>query len=206
MPFDSEGARTTGYCSNSSSGCNAWSSTANMVGSPSEFTNGSYTGSVDADSEMLTYLNGEYLDSITVNKDKIVNHDYNIGAVVYGNDDLAAQIEMEKVYKWNGNIALINMSDYINANSNQELCGTHKNYNGNYATCNLSSYLFNNNTWWLLNPIYNSSRLNFAPYEIGNVAQPQSKDMRFVRPAVYLTSNLSLSGSGTQSDPFVIVS
>ena len=209
MSFDSVGARTTGYCSQGSaptSGCNAWSSTANMVGSPSEFTNGTCTGSVDADSEILTYLNGEYLNSITENRDKIISHDYNIGGVRYGNDDLAAQIEDEKAYKWNGNIALINMSDYINANSNQELCGTHKNYNGNYATCNLSSYLFNNNTWWLLNPIYNNSRLNFALYEIGNVAQPQSKDMRFVRPAVYLTSNLSLSGSGTQSDPFVIVS
>ena len=209
MPFDSAGARTTGYCSKGSaptSGCNAWAANVNLVGSPSEFTNGTITGTVDADSEMLAYLNGEYLKSITINKDKIVSHDYNIGAVSYGNDDLATQIEGEKAYRWNGNVALINVSDYINANSNQELCGTHKNYNGNYATCNLSNYLFNNKTWWLLNPIYSNNRFNFALYEIGNIAQPQSKDVRFVRPAVYLTSNLSLSGSGTKSDPYVIVS
>lgn len=209
MPFDSAGARTTGYCSKGSaptSGCNAWAANVNLVGSPSEFTNGTITGTVDADSEMLAYLNGEYLKSITINKDKIVSHDYNIGGVSYGNDDLATQIEGEKAYRWNGNVALINVSDYINANSNQELCGTHKNYNGNYATCNLSNYLFNNKTWWLLNPIYSNNRFNFALYEIGNIAQPQSKDVRFVRPAVYLTSNLSLSGSGTKSDPYVIVS
>ncbi len=209
MPFDSAGARTTGYCSKGSaptSGCNAWAANVNLVGSPSEFTNGTITGTVDADSEMLAYLNGEYLKSITINKDKIVSHDYNIGGVSYGNDDLATQIEGEKAYRWNGNVALINVSDYINANSNQELCGTHKNYNGNYATCNLSNYLFDNKTWWLLNPIYSNNRFNFALYEIGNIAQPQSKDVRFVRPAVYLTSNLSLSGSGTKSDPYVIVS
>ena len=62
MAFDSRGARTTGYCSQtftSYDGCNAWASTANIVGSPSEFTNGRYSGSVDKDSETLTYLNGD---------------------------------------------------------------------------------------------------------------------------------------------------
>ena len=208
--FDSQGARTTGYCSQGSaptSGCNAWSSTANMVGSPSEFTNESYTGSVDADSEMLTYLNGEYLDSITEDRDKLVSHDYNIGAVVSDNDDLVAQIEGEKAYKWNGKVGLISHSDYINANSNQELCGTDK---INYEICRNNDWMYiSGSYWWTLSPRADYSYIvwnvtNGGTLHDGNLTDNYANFSNGVRPAVYLTSNLSLSGSGTESDPFII--
>ena len=109
MPFDEQGYRDSGsngaggtYCANSSDGCNAWAATANLVGSPAEFTNTTQTGTVLLDSSLNEYLNGEYLDSITVNKDKIVNHDFSIGAVKNNNTDLATQILGENSYKWNG--------------------------------------------------------------------------------------------------------
>ena len=209
MAFDSSGARPTGYCSQGDApswGCNAWSSTANMVGSPSEFTNGKYTGSVDADSEMLTYLNGEYLDSITVNKDKIVNHDYNIGAVVYNNNDLAAQIEGEKVYKWNGYVGLISESDYLRANSNQELCGTLSKNNSNLETCVTTDWMYISGTyWWSLSPNADYSRSVFFVSSDGTLnTYYGARYSSGVRPAVYLTSSLSFSGSGTQSDPYRI--
>ena len=211
MPFDSSGARTTGYCSQAgmpNRGCNAWSSTANMVGSPSEFTNGTVTGTVDADSEMLTYLNGEYLNSITVNKEKIVNHDYNIGTVVSDNEDLNAQIEGEKAYKWNGKVGLISHSDYINANSNQELCGTDKINSENYETCRNDDWMYISGTWWwTLSPHADPDR-SFYVWGVNSYGRIYVSIARAssagVRPAVYLTSSLSLSGSGTQSDPYRI--
>ncbi len=206
--FDSKGARTTGYCSQGNApsyGCNAWSSTANMVGSPSEFTNGKYTGTVGADSEMLTYLNGEYLDSITEDRDKLVSHDYNIGAVVSDNDDLNAQIEGEKAYKWNGKVGLISHSDYINANSNQELCGTAKINYENYGTCRNNDWMYISGTgWWTLSPYADLSELVWKVSYGGNLYYNYAGGSVGVRPAVYLTSNLSLSGSGTESDPFII--
>ena len=209
MPFDSIGARTTGYCSQGSAptyGCNVWSSTANMVGSPSEFTNGTFTGTVDADSEMLTYLNGEYLNSITANKDKIVNHDYNIGAVVSDNEDLNAQIEGEKAYKWNGKVGLISHSDYINANSNQELCGTDKINYENYETCRNDDWMYISGTyWWTLSPYAGASPYVWFVYNDGHLDSSAPYYSRGVRPAVYLTASLSLSGSGTESDPFTIM-
>ena len=207
MPFDSRGARTTGYCSQGSApswGCNAWSSTANMVGSPSEFTNGTYTGTVDADSEMLTYLNGEYLESITVNKDKIVNHDYNIGAVV-SNNDLSAQIEREKAYKWNGEVGLISESDYINANSDMNTCGTHSKNNNNYPTCRNTNWMYISGTYWYsLSPFVDYSTRVWNVNPDGLLSNGYADYSYGVRPAVYLTSSLSLSGSGTQSDPYRI--
>ena len=207
MSFDSRGARTTGYCSQGSVptyGCNAWAATANMVGSPAEFTNGSDTGTVDADSEMLTYLNGEYLESITVNKDKIVNHDYNIGAVVSYND-LAKEIEGEKAYKWNGEVGLISDSDYINANSDMNTCGTNSKNNGKNTTCRKTNWMYISGTiWWTLSPDADYSHRVWIVYDGGLLGFSTANYSCGVRPAVYLTSSLSLSGSGTQSDPYRI--
>ena len=208
MAFDSAGARTTGYCSQGyapTNGCNAWSSTANMVGSPAEFTNGKYTGTVDADSEMLTYLNGEYLNSITVNKDKIVNHDYGIGSVTYNNNDLQGQIASENNYKWNGSIGLISVSDYLKANSDMETCGTHSKNNSKYKTCRNTNWMYISETyWWTLSPNAGSSSSVWFVNGDGDLFDFIAHLSEGVRPAVYLTSSLSLSGSGTQSDPYRI--
>ena len=211
MPFDndnfrdkeSNGAGGT-YCANSSYGCNAWAATANMVGSPAEFTNGDYSGTVLLDSSLNTYLNGEYLNSITVNKDKIVNHDYNIGAVVYNNNDLATQIEGEKAYKWNGKVGLISESDYINANSDMNTCGTLSKYNSKYKTCRNTNWMYISGTWWSLSPDADYSYYVWRVYDVGYLDNYSARSSYGVRPAVYLTSSLSLSGSGTQSNPFTI--
>ena len=211
MPFDendyrdseSNGAGGT-YCANSSYGCNAWAATANMVGSPSEFTNGDYSGTVLLDSSLNTYLNGEYLNSITVNKDKIVNHDYNIGAVVYNNNDLATQIEGEKAYKWNGKVGLISESDYINANSDMNTCGTLSKYNSKYKTCRNTNWMYISGTWWSLSPDADYSYYVWRVYDVGYLDNNIAYNSHGVRPAVYLTSSLSLSGSGTQSNPFTL--
>ena len=208
--FDSKGARTTGYCSQGlapSWGCNAWSSTANMVGSPSKFTNGTYTGTVDADSEMLAYLNGEYLNSITANKDIIINHDYNIGAAVSDNNDLSAQIEGEKAYKWNGKVGLISASDYINANSNIETCGTFSKNDSNSSTCITTNWMYMSGTdWWTLSPDAGRSDFVWKVSRDGTLSGENALITLGFSPTLYLTSSLSLSGSGTQSDPFTIVS
>ena len=204
MPFDndnfrdkeSNGAGGT-YCANSSYGCNAWAATANMVGSPAEFTNGDYSGTVLLDSSLNTYLNGEYLNSITVNKDKIVNHDYNIGAVVSNNNDLATQIEGEKAYKWNGKVGLISESDYINANSDMNTCGTLSKYNSKYKTCRNTNWMYINGTWWWsLSPDADYLYYVWRVYTNGYLDNYSARSSYGVRPAVYLTSSLSLSGSG----------
>ena len=235
MPFDndnfrdkeSNGAGGT-YCANSSYGCNAWAATANMVGSPAEFTNGNYSGTVLLDSSLNTYLNGEYLNSITVNKDKIVNHDYGIGSVTYNNNDLQGQIASENNYKWNGSIGLISVSDYLKANSDMETCGTASTNNSAYTTCrntnwmytcgtastNNSAYTTCRNTnwmyisgtyWWTLSPYAYFSDYVWYVYSDGHLYNYNARHSSGVRPAVYLTSNLSLSGSGTQSDPYRII-
>ena len=163
-----------------------------------------YSGSVDADSEMLTYLNGEYLKSITVNKDKIINHDYNIGAVVNNNEDLNAQIEGEKAYKWNGNVGLISVSDYINANSNMATCRTYAS-NSSDSTCPNTNWMYKaESSWWTLSPSEYLSFNVFYIYNNGYLSFSYARNSNSVRPSLFLNSNLSLGGTGTQSNPFTI--
>ena len=212
MAFDSRGARTTGYCSNMSSyGCNAWSSTANMVGSPSEFTNGKYTGSVDADSEMLTYLNGDYYNSINgTSQGMIVSTDWNIGGVVgddNANGELSLMLEEEKSYKWNGKVALASASDYLDANSNQIMCNSGMLQSTNLETCVTTNWMYIPGTWWwLVSPTATSDVADneFLVHTDGYLGNNDARYSRGVRPAVFLSSSLSFSGSGSQSDPYRI--
>ena len=208
--FDSGGARTTGYCSQGEApywGCNAWSSTIHMVGSPSEFVNGQFRGTINKDSEMLTYLNGVYYNDLNSEaQGLIVNHDYGIVVVEENNTDLAAQIAGENRYKWNGKVGLISHSDYLNANSNQELCGTDKTNYENYTICRGYDWMYISGTyWWTLSPAALYTYSIFRVRDDGYIHNNRADLSYAVRPAVFLGSSLSFSGSGTESNPFVII-
>ena len=213
MAFDSRGARTTGYCSQGSapsSGCNAWAATTNMVGSPAEFVNGPYRGSVDKDSEILTYLNGEYYNSLSGEaQGLIVNNTWNVGGI-FGeesnpNGEIELALEEEKAYQWNGKVGLINETDYLNANSNQSLCSSRMEFDSNLETCVTTDWMYIPGTyWWSLSPYAYYSYRVYSVYGDGIVGSYNARSYAGVRPAVFLSSSLSFSGSGTQSDPYRI--
>ena len=219
MPFDERGNRDSNsngaggtYCANSSYGCNAWAANVNLVGSPSEFTNTTQTGTVLLDSSLNTYLNGEYLESITENSDKIINYNWGVGATYTDasweddDEDPSEFVAEEAAYKWNGKVALLSSSDVHLSVSNEELCGTDNKYHDSLETCAANNYLVIPGTyWWLVSPYYNSSAdVHGVSYDGRITAGHDARSSRGVRPAVYLTSSLSLSGSGTQSDPYII--
>ena len=156
---------------------------------------------------MLTYLNGEYLSSITTDADKIVSHTWSIGGVEWNNSDLAGQIKEEKAYQWNGKVGLISHSDYIRANSNQSMCGTAKINYENYKTCrDLDWMCISGSYWWSLSPsvVY----VDGVVYVIseGVLYYDGAYYSYGVRPALYLSSDITLSGLGTSDSPFTIVS
>ena len=220
MPFDERGNRDSNsngaggtYCANSLYGCNAWAANANLVGRPSEFTNTTYTGTVLLDSSLNTYLNGEYLESITDNSDKIINYNWGVGATYtdasWEDDEDADPSEFvaeEAAYKWNGKVALLSSSDVHLSVSNEELCGTDNKYHDSLETCASNNYLVIPGTsWWLVSPNSDYSDSVGGLTSGGYIRYGYGADYSYgVRPAVYLTSSLSLSGSGTQSDPYRI--
>jgi len=204
---DSNGAGGT-YCASSPYGCNAWASTTNLVGTPAEFINGSVTGTVLLDAELNTYLNTTYLNSI--DSTNVVSHDFGVGPVTSSNEDLADQIADEQSYKWNGKIGLMNVSDYLRANTNTEQCETLSLNNSNYYTCKTTNYLFtslaaDSQYPWTINPYSGLARHVFFVYDYGRVSFTDTTGVRGVAPVLYLSSEISLSGSGTDIDPYVIV-
>ena len=212
VSFDSEGLRTTGYCSQGDAplfGCNAWSSTANMVGNPTEFSNGIFNGIVEGDSKILKYLNSKFLNGVSENRDKIINHIWNIGGVVENEDSMKVQLEDEKVYQWNGEVGLISISDYLKANGVQSLCGTFYGYSSSvgYQFCYSFVWMYlPNSTWWTISPIKNSEVLPQGEYFISKVIGTHNANVAHgIRPALYLSSEVKITGGdGSQNNPYTL--
>ena len=147
-----------------------------------------------------TYLNETYYNGLNATaKSQIVSKDWSIGAVIEDNNDLGDQVNDENSKKWNGKIALPTASEYIRVNSNKSNCGTFSLVSSNCALTNWSSVDF----WWTLTAnAYGFSA--YLTYDGHFEKDTVSYDGPAVRPSLYLSSEVTLSGSGTQSDPYTI--
>ena len=156
-----------------------------------------------------TYLNGEYYTNLDSSiKDNIVSHTWGIGAVTLDNDDLSSQIASEQGTTWNGNIGLIAHSDYLRANSDMANCGTDKTFRENYKTCRNTDWMYiSGSYWWTISLNAVTSYRVWDVRDGGNISNGSfaSNSGGAPRPAAYLKSDITLSGSGTLDDPFTIV-
>ena len=172
-------------------------------------TTGSFYGSNNwaRPADLNTYLNGEYYENLDSSiKDNIVSHTWGIGSVTVNNDALAAQIASEQGTTWTGNIGLIAHSDYLRANSDMANCGTYKTYSENYETCQNTNWMYIlNSRWWTISPGAGYYEVLFINSN-GQLFSTDAGANRAPRPAAYLKSDITLSGSGTLLDPFKIVS
>ena len=155
-----------------------------------------------------TYLNEEYLPTLS-DSDKVISHAWNIGAVTDENNDLAAQIESEKGTTWNGKVALATLSEYLRANTNTQQCVTLSLNNDNYTTCKTTDWMYSavpsGGYMWTISPVAGSSGRVFYVYSYGRVSYyGANSGNRGVVPVLYLSSDITLSGTGESGDPYVI--
>ena len=155
-----------------------------------------------------TYLNETYYNGLNSTvKGQIVAKDWSIGGVTDDNYNLATQITSENATKWNGKIALVTVSEYIRSNSNKNSCGSFSLINDNYNSCVSTGWMDNNEYWWTLSPSVGHPSYSFrvvsfgAIYDDTNVSNYYGGD---IHPALYLSPDVTLTGSGTQSDPYVL--
>ena len=154
-----------------------------------------------------TYLNGTYYNSLnSTAQSQIVAKDWSIGAVTEDNNDLAAQVNDENSAKWNGKVALATISEYIRSNSNKSKCGSFSLNNDNCSSCVNTGWMDTTTVsyWWTLSPYAGSSSTSFRVSLFGTVGVNYGSPSYAVRPAVYLSPDVTLTGSGTQSDPYVL--
>ena len=179
---DSDGSAGT-YCTQHAYGCNAWAATANLIGSPELFVNGSYSGTVLKDSSSNIYLNGDFYINNLHKNPNIVDGVFNVGT--NGN---------EEAYQWRGKIAIISKSDY------------NKSYLDNLASSYPYSYLgslsCNNRTMF-------ASHESTSDTIIGVIC-PMSNPLTYasmsmtILPVLYLNSNVTFNGEGTIDSPYTI--
>ena len=163
-------------------------------------------------SDIKSYLNGEYLSTITSNQDKIVPHTWSIGGVTSGNSDLADQINDENgTQSQSANVGMITVSEYLRANTNTEQCGNFSLNNSNYSTCKTTDWMFNivpsNGYLWTISPCADSSSSLFRVdgyNNDGRLVRSSANGSNGVSPAVYLSSDITLTGDGSSSNPYVI--
>ena len=166
-------------------------------------------------SDIKTYLNDTYLPTIKTNADKIVSHTWSIGAVTFINSDLAGQIADENgTQSQSASVGMITASEYLRANKNKTWCGNHSLNNDNTARCLTTNWMYNivpsNGYLWTISHSTSDSRLffyvcGFYGYD-GYLLINKNEDYPGgVSPVVYLNSDITLSGTGSSYDPFIIM-
>ena len=155
-----------------------------------------------------TYLNVTYYNGLNATaKSQVVSKDWSIGGAT--TDNIANTINSENATKWNGKVALVTASEYVRSNSNKSSCGTVQQlWNAESGQCEGTTWMYINETWWTLSP-YASYKYHvlegiYGGDEGGCIYFENADYSRAVHPALYLSSEVTLSGSGTQSDPYVV--
>ena len=182
---------------------------------------------------LQTTLNGDYLNGSgsyassgiknDITRNMIANVTWKLGgSSTY--DDVTASMFYERergttVYSgrpttWQGEIALMYPSDYGYATSggsttNREVCLAKELFDwdsSSYSDCKNNDWLFNSTIQWTLTPLSSSSYYVFYVYYAGSVNHYHNADYSIgVRPSVYLTSNVGISGGdGTMNNPYIL--
>ena len=203
--FDSSGnsgRRTSGYCADNNSinyGCNAWAISSNFI-------NGSINGEVTEDAELNMYLNSTYKNSLSDLTYVQENMIWNVGVAGTGRDEYSiVQLQKkENAYNWIGDVALPTKSEYMKANSNDNCLTALALYNAkNTDTCRKENYLYKQEYWyWLLSPYADKTNGECIAYTPGQVAGSDGayNITGSVRPVLYLKSNITLTGNGTNDE------
>ena len=222
IEFDVANHRSTTkntYCLTQDRGCNVYSQVVGNFMPPDK----KYSGTVTEDSTIKEYLNNSYFDTLnTDSKNQLISHNFNIGAVEFlnqnGGDTLEKNVNSEKMYKWNGYVGLVNVSDIIKASKNVACKSVtddrSQSTDNNGKVCN-DSYFFSdsNTTWWTINPAATESEQTthsvWGVYDFSNnggLGRYYSNLTTIgVRPVLYLNSNTKFIGKGTESKPYLIV-
>ena len=221
--YDEANHRSTAnntYCTNPLEGCGVYAAVDGEFSSPS----GSQKGTVTEDSSIKIYLNEDYyVNNInSAAKEQMTSHSFNIGAVERldqsgaETDSIEKNIAGEKMYTWTGNVGLANVSDILRASTNS-LCTSATTSHTDIDACN-SNYLLDRGTssylyYWTINAFSDesggSSNYAWSGYENSSYAYVcsayASNSDTAPRPVIFLKSDTTLSGEGTESNPYTIM-
>ena len=221
MSFDEANYRDTAnnsFCKTPNYGCSIFSAI------PGEIHMFDFSGIVTEDSSVKNYLNDTYYPTLNeAAKNVIINHSFNIGPVIYDferkNDTIALNISYEKKYTWSGMVGLINVSDVLRASRNEKCTSVSSaaqetSLNDEYKQYCNDSYLFRlkSSLGWTINADISDTMNTYVVWtvigtsESGFFSGNSAFINRDVYPVLFLNSNITLIGEGTESNPYKISS
>ena len=209
------------YCDLPSNGCNIWGSRSTL-----------YDVNMNKITEMakeiggVTYTLPRSEASINKNLNSNIYSKYNEEArnmMVSGifkvglletetGQTLDTDINLINAVKWKGRVGLIDVTEFVRANSNPECTGVN-----NYRDCSNSKQSANylgsnavNSTWWTITPCPSSSSnyvwyVSFTELSTGIAGHTSTTviSRRKVRPVVTLSPSVKItSGDGSESSPY----
>ena len=219
----SDGTNNT-YCT-SSRGCNVWGNQTNTLynGSPlgdnfhyiyyedsTTLTNGP-SGKVGSDSTLNQYLNSKTNNPTNSWQPAIVldqyidNHSWNVGGTYKWNSDkgVIKEKEEERQLKWTGKIALLNITEFVEASTYSGCTGVRASTNRDNP-CKGSNWVNKGIYEWSLSPYTNYRYYVWIVSSEGYFESGDAYSSLGVRPAFYLKSGISLTGGGTYTNPYNI--
>ena len=107
---------------------------------------------------------------------------------------------------------MITASEYLRANTNIEQCETISLNNTNNTTCKETNWMYSivssASSLWTISPKASHSTHVFYVsgnnYDVGYVSFQGAYNWNGFSPAVYLNSDITLTGDGSQGNPYVI--
>lgn len=196
-----------------------------------EFTDyilASDNGKVTEDSTLNKYLNNTWVSTKEMKK-YITNHNFYVGGIYVNGSNIkfkkSLQLDKkeEQAYIWNGKIGLVNLTEYVEASTNSTCTNVFSTfyYNPDYYYDG-SQHLTETNEWpcsntgytWIYNnsSFYTMDRGLAYKTEIWRVAATGFFNTNGVktdyikpRPAFYLKPSISLTGEGSETNPYRIV-
>ena len=158
-------------------------------------------------SDIKAYLNHEFYTNMGEQAKKyITSHTWNIGAVEFANDNIIGQIQSESaIQSQSAYVGFITASEYLRANSNQTKCDTMWTHNSLDDYCLKTNWMHQNESWWTLTPNQANADTVLYVSNLGGISYGSANATLDVYPVMYLTSNVVLYGTGTETNPYKIV-
>lgn len=196
-----------------------------------EFTDYIFTsdyGKVTEDSTLNKYLNSTWISTKEM-KNYITSHNFYVGGIYVNGSNIkfkkSLQLEKkeEQVYIWNGKIGFINLTEYVESSINPTCTSVFSTYyyNPDYYYDG-EQHLTETNDWPCSNTQYTWIYNNSSFYTMDRELVGKTKIWRATatgffntngvktnyikpRPAFYLKSEITLTGEGTELNPYRIV-
>ena len=153
---------------------------------------------------LKSYLNETYFNELSTNRNNIITYEWKVGTISQENDDLSNQILDESKKLWNGKVGLITVSEYLRANTNIEQCGNILLNNANRTTCVTTNWMYTSLNTWSISAVSSTQGTSTCIQDSNFIWNLAVKNSVEVYPSVYLSSNIVITGDGTESVPYQI--